>query len=218
MTVVSLHGHACARFERDGRVLVVDPGGFSAPDATAGADAVVVTHEHADHVLPDRLAGDLTASPALEVWAPQPVVDALVGAGADQSRVHALAVGDQVDAAGFDVRAFGGRHATIHPDLPVPTNLALLVDGRVLHPGDALTQPPAGVAVELLLLPVSAPWLKVSEAVDYLRAVAPTTAVPIHDAILSDAGKALVDRLSRQLAPDGTTYRRLAPGETLTLR
>ncbi|MBT0993743.1 MBL fold metallo-hydrolase [Cellulomonas sp. DKR-3] len=217
MTVVSLHGHACARFERDGRVLVVDPGGFSEPDATAGADAVLVTHEHADHVVPDRLTAELAADPTLEVWAPQPVVEALVRAGADEARVHALAVGDEVEAAGFAVRALGGRHATIHPDLPVPVNLALLVDGRVLHPGDSLTQPPADVPVELLLLPVSAPWLKLAEAVDYLRAVAPTTAVPIHDAILSDAGKALVDRVSKQLAGDGTTYRRLAPGETLTL-
>ena len=47
---VTKYSHSCLRLEHDGAVLVVDPGGFSEPEALDGADAVLVTHEHPDHV------------------------------------------------------------------------------------------------------------------------------------------------------------------------
>ncbi|MEK8105849.1 MBL fold metallo-hydrolase [Micromonospora sp. M12] len=49
--------HACLRVEHDGGVLVIDPGTWSEPRALVGADAVLVTHEHTDHVDVLRLAG-----------------------------------------------------------------------------------------------------------------------------------------------------------------
>src|SRR5689334_17707999 len=49
--------HSCVRIEDTGRVLVIDPGVWSEPGALLGAHAVLVTHEHVDHVDPLRLAG-----------------------------------------------------------------------------------------------------------------------------------------------------------------
>lgn len=214
MTDITTWGHACVRFERDGRRLVIDPGGFSDLSVLADADAVLITHEHADHVDAARLVAALGVRPALEVWAPGDVVRQLVEAGAPEARLHAAADGDAFTAAGFAVRAVGRQHAVVYPDLPPVANVAYLVEGAALHPGDSFTAPPAGTAVALLFLPVSAPWMKVAEAVDYLRAVGPRVAVPIHDAILSEAGKALMDRVIGGLA--GTTeYRRRALGETV---
>lgn len=215
MTSIRLAGHSCVRFEKDGRVLVVDPGGFSDPQALDGAAAVLVTHEHADHVEPARLTAALAQAPDLQVWAPAPVLAQLTDA--DPDRLHAVAEGDSLDVAGFAVQVLGHDHAVVHPDLPVAVNVAYLIDESALHPGDSLTPPPAGTAVELLFLPVSAPWLKLSESVDYLRRVAPARAVPIHDAILSDSGRALADRIVGGLAGPGTHYRRPEPGESLSL-
>jgi L-ascorbate metabolism protein UlaG (beta-lactamase superfamily) len=124
--------------------------------------------------------------------------------------------GDAFTAAGFAVRALGQWHAVIHPDLPPVANIAYLVEGAALHPGDSFTAPAAGTSVDLLFLPVSAPWLKVAEAVDYLPAVGPRVAVPIHDAILSEPGRALTDRVVGSLAKE-TEYRRLSPGESVTV-
>jgi L-ascorbate metabolism protein UlaG (beta-lactamase superfamily) len=207
-TTVTHWGHACIRFERDDRRLVLDPGGFSDTAVLADADAVLVTHEHPDHVDPATLVPALAARPALHVWAPPGVVAQLVEAGAPADRVHTATTGDAFSAAGFAVRVTGEQHAVIHPDLPAAENVAYLVDGAALHPGDSFTPPPAGVHVDLLLVPVAGPWLKLSEAIDYVRSVRPRVAVPIHDATLTGPARALPDRLLGTLG-GAKEYRRI---------
>jgi L-ascorbate metabolism protein UlaG (beta-lactamase superfamily) len=188
-------GHSCVRIERDGRRLVIDPGSFSDPAALDGAEAVLVTHQHPDHVVLDRLRSALEGPTPPQVWAPPDVVDLL---GGPSALVHAARQGTTFEAAGTEVLAVGEWHAAIHPDIPRPANVGYLVAGTVLHPGDALTVPPA--PVDVLLLPVSAPWLKLAEVIDYVRAVQPARALPIHEAVYSAAGLAVV---ARQLGPDG---------------
>jgi L-ascorbate metabolism protein UlaG (beta-lactamase superfamily) len=210
-TTVTHWGHACIRFEKDDRRLVLDPGGLSDATVLTDADAVLVTHEHPDHVDPATLVPALDARPTLEVWAPPGVVAQLVEAGAPADRVHTAVTGDAFTAAGFGVRVTGKRHAVIHPDLPTAENVAYLVDGAALHPGDSFTPPPAGVDVDLLLVPVAGPWMKLSEAIDYVRSVGPRVAVPIHDATLTAPARALPDRLVGGLGGAGE-YRRIASG------
>jgi L-ascorbate metabolism protein UlaG (beta-lactamase superfamily) len=206
-------GHACVRLEEGGRTLVIDPGGFSAPDALDGADAVLVTHEHPDHVVPMRLAEAATANPDLRVWTNEGVAAHLAKI---TELVMVVAHGDTFTAAGFEVAVVGERHAVIHPDLPGVPNTGYLVGGEVFHPGDAFTVP--DVPVGTLLIPAAAPWSKVSEVVEYARAVNAPRSFPIHDAILSDAGRGLVDAfLSGQRIPVPAGYQRLAPGESVEL-
>ena len=204
-------GHSGVRLDKAGLALVIDPGAFSDRSGLETAGAVLVSHEHPDHLDLDRLREAMDDSQTLAVWGPPDVAARLVQAGAPEGRVHAVAAGDRFTAAGFSVEALGEGHAVVYPGLPGVQNRAYLIDGAVLHPGDSLDNLPAS-AVEVLLLPVSAPWLKLAEAIDYLRAVRPARAVPIHDAILSDAGKQLVDRVVGSLAGD-IGYQRLAAGE-----
>lgn len=210
---VTRHGHACVRIERDGRALVVDPGVWSDHAALDGAEAVLVTHEHPDHVdvgvVAEAVRGGLPA------WAPEPVLAALETAGAPRGRLHPVADGDELQVAGAVVRVLGERHAVIHPDLPVPANVAYLVEGVVLHPGDSWTTPPAGTAVDVLLLPVGAPWLRLADAVEHVRAVAPRRVVPIHDELLSERGRTgATALLGRLVAAEVLTP---APGEPVAV-
>lgn len=198
--------HACIRLEKDGQTLVLDPGGFSEEDAAAGADAILVTHEHADHFDEGRLRAALDANPATELWTLAAVAEQL--SAAFPGRVHTVGHGDTFTAAGFDVHVHGELHAVIHPDIPRITNVGYLVDGAVFHPGDALTVPDH--PVDTLLLPVMAPWSKLSEVVDYVREVKPRRAYDIHDALLTDLARPIYDRLVGGLG--GAEHLRLAPG------
>ncbi|MEU1292661.1 MULTISPECIES: MBL fold metallo-hydrolase [unclassified Streptomyces] len=199
--------HACVRLEKDGRTLVVDPGGFSEADAALGADAILITHEHPDHFDEGRLRTALDADPAVEIWTLKSVADQLTAAF--PGRVHTVGHGDAFTAAGFDVQVHGELHAVIHPDIPRITNVGYLIDdGRVFHPGDALTVPDRPVGT--LMLPVMAPWNKLSEVVEYVREVAPERTYDVHDALLTDLARPVYDRQLGALAE--AEHLRLAPG------
>jgi L-ascorbate metabolism protein UlaG (beta-lactamase superfamily) len=207
------HGHACVVLCDEDRRLVVDPGAFTEASALDGATAVLVTHEHADHFVPDRLRAALDADPALEVWTNASVAAQLEGLG---TRVHVVGHGDAVTVAGFDVHVHGELHAEIHPDVPRIPNIGFLVDGLVFHPGDALTVPDEPVAT--LLLPVHAPWSKAAEVIDYVRAVHADQAYAIHDVLLSETGLNLYAGLLGERGPGTPTpYSRLAPGDSVEL-
>ncbi|MFB7916491.1 MBL fold metallo-hydrolase [Streptomyces sp. NPDC056061] len=203
--------HSCVRLEKDGRTLVIDPGAFSEQDAALGADAILVTHEHPDHFDEQRLRAALEADPAVEVWTLRSVADRL--SAAFPGRVRTVGHGDTFDAAGFVVQVHGELHAVIHPDIPRITNIGFLVDGSVFHPGDALTVPDR--PVDTLMLPVMAPWNKISEVIDYVREVAPRRAIDIHDALLTDLARPIYDHQIGSLG--GADHGRLAPGDSTAL-
>jgi L-ascorbate metabolism protein UlaG (beta-lactamase superfamily) len=199
--------HACVRLEKDGRVLVIDPGTFSEPDAAEGADVILVTHEHMDHFNEDLLRSALEGNPAAELWTLRSVAEKI--SAAFPGRVHTVGNGDAFTVAGFDVHVYGELHAVIHPDIPRITNVGYLVDGSVFHPGDALTVP--GRPVDTLLLPVQAPWSKISEVIDYVREVKPRRAIDVHDALLTDLARPIYDLQIGNLG--GADHLRLAPGD-----
>ena len=203
--------HSCIRLEKDGRTLVIDPGGFSEQDAALGADAMLVTHEHADHFDEGRLRAGLEANPAAEIWTLRSVAEQL--SAAFPGRVHTVGHGDTFTAAGFDVQVHGELHAVIHPDIPRITNIGFLVDGSLFHPGDALTVPDH--PVDTLMLPVMAPWNKISEVIDYVREVKPRRAIDIHDALLTDLARPIYDRQIGSLG--GADHGRLIPGDSTGL-
>jgi L-ascorbate metabolism protein UlaG (beta-lactamase superfamily) len=117
------------------------------------------------------------------------------------------------------IAAVGELHAVIHGDLPRFENTGFVVDAggtRVYHPGDAFTEP--GQDVDVLCLPVHAPWSKLAEVVDFGRAVAAPRALAVHDGLLNERGLGLVERLvGGLLAERGHTYERLEPGTDLAL-
>lgn len=195
------YSHSCVRIERAGRALVIDPGIWSEPRALLGADAVLVTHEHADHIDVLRLAGL-----RVPIYAP---------AGADIPRVDVIEVqpGQTFTAAGFTVTAVGGRHAPVRPGQVTCPNLGYMVEGTVYHPGDALHVPTG--PVDTVLVPMQASWLKTTEVIDFIQAIAPRLALGIHDAQINDRGRASINGWLDRHA--GTDYRWLPPQSSLVV-
>ncbi|MCX4911457.1 MBL fold metallo-hydrolase [Streptomyces sp. NBC_00878] len=196
---ITKYTHACVRLEHEGRVLVIDPGTWSEPAALRGADAVLVTHEHADHIDVLRLAGL-----GVPVYAP---ADAHI----PRPATIGVSSGTEFTAAGFRVRAVGGRHAFIHDGQPDCANLGYVIDEAVYHPGDSLHVP--GQPIETLLVPAQGSWMKTAEAISFVKAIEPQRAFPIHDAQINHRGLSSVNGWLAESTDCG--YRYLAPGDSL---
>ena len=200
--------HACVRLDSGGRRLLIDPGIWAEDAAFEGVTDVIVTHEHFDHLDVDRLSAAARRDSALTVHATAAVVGKLAALG-DAAVV--VVPGDTFSAGGFSVSVVGGEHAEVYDGQPGIANVGFVVDAEVYHPGDSFFVP--DVPVGTLLVPTAAPWLKLAEAIDFVRAVGPRRAHSIHDAMLNDRGTPVVDRLLD--LNGGTDYSRITVGSTV---
>ncbi len=208
------HNHACVAFEKEGSSFVIDPGSFSqdAAEIIAGAEAILITHEHYDHVHEAAINEALAARPDLRVYAPASLAGAF---GAHPDQFTAVSAGDELKVGGFTITVHGATHAVIHPDIPTIANVGYLVDEAVYHPGDAYFVPEASVST--LLLPTSGPWSKLGEAADYVRAVRPRHLVQIHEMLLSEIGQNLTATLLGEQGLTGIPLTMVPVGESLTV-
>lgn len=207
--------HAALILEKEGSMLIVDPGSFTTPITEAAATdvvAVVITHEHGDHWTPDQLQRIITQSPEAKIFAPEGV--ALVATG---FAITVVAPGDSVAVGPFSLRFFGGRHAEIHSSIPIVDNVGVLVDEQLYYAGDSFFIP-EGLEVDVLAVPAGAPWLKISEVMDYVLTVAPKRSFPTHEMVLSAPGKNMAnDRIEWATEQNGGTFFPLNPGDALEI-
>ena len=209
---ITKYGHSCLLVvDADARILI-DPGAFSAGfEGLTGLTAVLITHQHADHLDLDRLPAVLAANPDATVYADAGSVPQLTSAGVSVTTAKA---GDTFDV-GTTVEVLGRDHAQIHHDIPVIENAGYLIGGRLFHPGDSLEIP--AVQVEILAVPAAAPWMAAKEAIEYYRAVSPQVAFPIHEKILAAPGIGLFQGLLERLGPQSSTWLTPADGEAFEL-
>jgi len=197
--------HACFTLEKDGKLLVVDPGAYTTDlGAPENVVAIIITHEHPDHF-------DVTAIGALIAHNPEAVVVTHESITRQLGKViphQSVEAGSTITSGPFELAFYGGTHATISESMPPLPNLGVMVDQKLYYPGDSFFVPDR--AVEVLALPASAPWCKISEVMQFLNEIKPRLAFPTHDAILSDVGKQLVDNMLSNTAQQmGVTYQRI---------
>ena len=200
-------GHACVLVELDGIRTLFDPGAYSEGfEEVDDLDLVLITHEHPDHVDPDRLTALLERNPSAQLVTIAGVAATLP----DSLAVTLVEPGQTLTFGELTVEAVGGTHALIHPLVPNVGNSGFLLGGRLLHPGDSFEL--ADRPVEILLLPAGGPWMRLQEAIDFERAVSPKVSIPIHEAGLAQIHQDLHYQLLEAFAPEGTTFVALKHG------
>lgn len=209
--------HSCLLLEESGRRLLIDPGSFSfiekriAPEDIGGVDVILITHKHPDHYWPEALKIITGLKPA-PILAHKEICTLLKEEGL---ACKPIAAGDVKEVAGFTIEAFEAPHGPIAAELP--QNLAFLINKTLLHPGDSLDI--EGItSCKVLALPITAPWLRLVDALDFAQKLKPEVVTPIHDAIMKDFMLERVYQMcDAKLSEWGITFKPIGLAEKLAL-
>jgi L-ascorbate metabolism protein UlaG (beta-lactamase superfamily) len=179
--------HSCLLFEHEGDKLLFDPGNFSfiegrvTPETFQDVSTVVITHSHPDHLALEPLKRILALSGA-DVVTNGEVAAILHGEGIDATTIEE----GTLTAGAFRLRAIPTPHEAILAD-NVPRHTAFLVNDRVLNGVDSFAEPLLPYAgVEVLIMPVMAPFLTEVGAAAFARRMRPRQVIPVHDGYAKD--------------------------------
>lgn len=203
-------GHSCFWVEEKGAKILFDPGSYSTgQDNLTGIDAILITHEHQDHVSLDSLKKVLANNPSAVVFTNGAVGKMLTDAGISYTK---LENGEEVKVKGISIKGFGKDHALIYESIPLVHNVGYLLADKLFYPGDALFVP--NQKVDILALPAAAPWMRIGEAIDYARAVQARISFPVHDGMLREPAF-MQGLLQKVLASFGLGFIPLLAGEVI---
>ena len=200
---VTKFGHCCMLIEDGGVRVLTDPGSFSTGQTSArDVNVILITHEHADHLHVESLKEFLKNNPGAKVRTNSSVGKILESNGVN---FKLLTDGQKEIFGALTIEAFGKFHAVIHNSIPVIENTGYFIGNRLFYPGDSFTVPPK--SVEILALPVEAPWMKLSEAIDYAEKVKPKICFPVHDGRLRDMRVGSTHKIPKDyLAANGVEF------------
>lgn len=175
-------GHCCFVAEpKEGVRIMTDPGAYSILQITEkNINAILITHEHQDHLHIDSLKDILKNNPEALV-----ITNSSVGLILDKENIKYIKVeeGDKYDINGVVISGFGNVHAQIYEDFGRVQNTGYMI-GNLCYAGDSFSYPDADV--DILALPVAGPWMKMKDVIEFAKNIRPRICFPVHDAILQD--------------------------------
>ncbi len=211
-------GHSCLHVEVADQRVLIDPGTFSRFDEQRDLTAIVGTHQHPDHVDPARLPDLVRQNPQAQVLMEPQTADALSEHGVDAGPLRS---GEAVQFGDLELTPVGDKHAVIHDYVPRIDNLGAVLRApghpSLFHPGDALDAEPGDV--DLLAVPINAPWSALKEVVEFVRRIQPGAIIPIHDGLLNETGRSLyLNHVSGHGRDGGVEVHDLASGTPTELK
>ena len=200
--------HSGIIIEKDGRRIVFDPVEFVEKlPKLESVIAIIITHKHSDHLQPEVIKRIQDDNPSAKIYTTDEVVSLIDGAVAVRN-------GDSFEIGGFKLSFFSKNHAAIIPGQIPCKNIGVVVDGKVVNPGDSFDLP--NVDTKVLLVAISAPWLKIAESMEFVDRVKPQIVIPVHDALLSDLGKSISGNWMKKTCNKvGADYKNLSFGESV---
>ena len=204
-------GHCCMVLEpKAGVRIMTDPG---APDYSGvstderNINLVLFTHGHSDHLHIDSLKEIIKNNPGVIV-----ITNTSVGKLLDAEQISYTKVedGESYDFQGLKIIGFGDKHAEIYEEFGQVQNTGYMIDA-FCYPGDSFSLP--NVPVDILALPVIAPWMRIREAIDYAKKIHPRVAFPVHDAVLKEFAKFIYTIPEHFLSKENISFKKLELGK-----
>lgn len=196
--------------EINGKRIMTDPsnsdyGGDSISET--GLSAILITHEHGDHLHIETLKEVLKNNPEAIVISNTSVGKLLTEAGIAFTKVE-----DGEDYMLYDIliKGFGDKHAQIYEDYGQVQNTGYMIN-EFCYPGDSFNMPPT--KVDILALPVLGPWMKMKDAIDYAKELKPRIVFPVHDATLKPFATFIYGIPQHFLSQVGIEFKKLEIGK-----
>lgn len=205
---ITKFGHACLLIEEGNARILIDPGSYSNDVSAENLDAILITHNHQDHLDPALIKTLLAKSPDAQV-----ITVTEAGKNLEEAGIAHSIIEDEsaVDVSGVSIQSFGKQHSFIYGDMPQCQNTGFMIANRFYYPGDSFHIPAA--SVEILALPVAGPWMKLAECIDYAKAVQPKVVIPVHDGFIRpDRGSSIRRFPQMFFEPAGIEFRDMQDG------
>ncbi len=203
---ISKHVHSCLLVEDQGKVVLIDPGNYSYNENALDInslnqlDAIVITHEHPDHMYLPWIKEILQKFPHTPLYTTESAKNILISEG-----IH-------------NVYTEGNEFISLKP-VPhekiwfgaAPQNVLATLFGTFATPGDSHT---FTITVDTLALPIQAPWGNTTRAVELALQLKPKVIIPIHDWHWRDeARKAFYQRFKEYFATQGIDFKTVETGD-----
>lgn len=170
-------GHCCLIIEIKGKRFLTDPGNYTtSQNDIKNIDCIVISHEHTDHLHIDSLKIVLKNNPKAIV-----ISNESVGKILDRESIlyKKISNGEKLLIDNVEISGHGFKHTPMYEGYEQVENTSYFFDNKLFYSGDALYNPK--VPIDILAFPVTAPWCKISEAIDYVLEIKPKVAIPVHD-------------------------------------
>jgi L-ascorbate metabolism protein UlaG (beta-lactamase superfamily) len=206
---ITKFGHCCLLLEENGVKILTDPGSFTTEqNALTEIDIVLITHEHQDHFHLESVKAVLKNNPTAVV-----VTNTGVGALLQKEGIAYTQVEDKesTEIKGIKIEGFGREHAQMYGEMGKCENTGYMVADRFYFPGDNFYKP--GKTVDVLALPVAAPWLKIADTINFAKEVKAKKAFGVHDGMIVPEFRGFVGNALKMFVPE-TEYIAIPDGES----
>lgn len=169
---VTRYFQSCLLIEEGNTRILIDPSGHETERAAdlGKLDAVIYTHEHADHF--DADLAQKFAEKSIPIYANESTAKQM------KSQPNIVSDGQEFEVGGIKIQAKELPHCLMIDGSPGPQNTGYLIDSLLFHPGDGTEL--ADLKVDNLAVPISGPDVSFKDACSFLNRAGAKLAIPIH--------------------------------------